>query len=288
MNVLLIGDVVGRPGRQVLHRMLRRLIAERGIDFVIANAENAAGGSGLTPQMLGKLHAYGVDVVTMGDHVLRRRELIPVLDSSDRIVRPANLLPTVPGNGYTVVAAPNGVPVAVLSALGRTYMKAAEDPFGAVERCLTRIGEDARVIFLDMHAEATSDKLAMGYYLDGRVSGMVGTHTHVQTADERILPGGTAYITDLGMTGPHHSILGRRIDRVVEALSTGIPQLFEVAKEGLRINGVIVQVDPATGRATGIERINLPAEEAAGTESIEPDENEENDHPGKPQDSGEI
>ncbi len=290
MNVLLIGDIVGKPGRQVLHRVLRKFIAKRDIHFVIANAENTAGGSGLTPQMLSKLHAYGVDVVTMGDHLLRKRELIGALETSDRIVRPANLQPTVPGHGYTIVQAGNGVPVAVINALGRTYMKAAEDPYNAAAQCLTSIGSEARLIFLDMHAEATSDKLAMGHYLNGRVTAVVGTHTHVQTADERILPGGkTAYITDLGMTGPHDSILGRRVDRVVEALTTGIPQLFDVAKGDPRLCGVIVRADTDTGEALGIERVNISAEDFDSPADEHEDVDERHDdHVGKPQDNGEI
>lgn len=257
-NVLCVGDVVGRPGRHVLSQQLPPLIRERQIDCVVCNAENAAGGSGLTPQLYEKFLRYGVDVITMGDHVFRKQDLIPVLSQSDRIVRPANLPPTAPGRDVVIVETRSGQRVAVVSLLGRLYIRVNADcPFRTIDAVLARVPKDVRIVVVDLHAEATSEKIAMGWYLDGRVSVLFGTHTHIATADERILPNGTAYITDVGMTGPYDSVLGRRKDRVLRTLTTSVPTPFDVAEGDPRLCGVFASLDPATGRALHVERVRI-------------------------------
>lgn len=256
MRLLVIGDIVGRPGKHVCSQVVPELVREHNLDFVVANAENAAAGSGLTMPMFHKLRHYGVDVCTMGDHVYKRRETLQLLESSDRVVRPANLPREAIGNELAIFAARNGAAVAVFVVLGRTFMNIRSDcPFHAADRILGSIPPDVHTIILDMHAETTSEKIAMGWYLDGRVSAVVGTHTHVQTADECILPRGTAYITDLGMTGPHDSVLGRDKQAVVQSLVTGVPQPYSVATGDARLSGLIVEVDERTGRALSVERI---------------------------------
>jgi metallophosphoesterase (TIGR00282 family) len=264
VRLLCVGDVVGRPGRQVLHEALTSVVADRGISFVVVNAENAAAGSGLTPALHDKILEAGADVVTLGDHIYRRRELIARLETSDRIVRPANLPPTAPGKEYSICAAASGHRVAVVSLLGRMFMKLPVDcPFAAVDRVLAAISDDVRIIVVDMHAEATSEKVAMGWHLDGRVSVLFGTHTHIPTADDHVLPNGTAYVTDVGMTGPYDSVLGRSKERVLSAMINAVPSPFDVAEDDVRLCGVIVSVDTATGRATGIERITFRSQREA-------------------------
>jgi len=263
LTLLCVGDVVGRPGRQALLRLLPILVRQHDVDCVIANVENAAGGSGLTPPLYEKFRRYGVDVLTAGDHVYKKRVMIPHMGQADRLVRPANLPPQAPGKELVVCEAKNGVRVAVISVLGRLYMKPLADcPFHAVDRMLAAVPSDVKVIVVDIHAEATSEKVAMGWHLDGRVSVVFGTHTHVPTADERILPRGTAYITDLGMTGPYDSVLGRRKDRVLQTLITSLPSTFDVATGDPRLAGIVVRVDEHTGRAEHIERILLDADRA--------------------------
>lgn len=258
MRILLIGDIVGRPGKHACSQIVPRLVREREIDFVIANAENTTAGSGLTPAMFAKLLHYGVDVCTMGDHIYKRREIVPLLQRSDRIVKPANLPPEAAGRDHTVVASRGGVPVAVVSVLGRIFMNMRSDcEFHALERVLGGLPPEVKLIFVDVHAEATSEKLAIGWHLDGRVTAVFGTHTHVQTADETILPRGTAYITDLGMTGPHDSVLGRDKQAVIDSLVTSMPFPYGVASGDVILCGVIVECDPATGRASAIERIRI-------------------------------
>ncbi len=257
MRLLLIGDIVGKPGRQIVLRAMPGLRLEERLDFVIANAENAAGGSGLTPAIYQELILAGVDCITLGDHAFRRREIFPILDSESRIVRPANYPERAPGKEFTVVRARNGTRVAVFTLLGRVFMSPVDCPFQASDRVLSRIPADVKVVMVDFHAEATSDKQVMGRHLDGRVTAVLGTHTHVPTADECLLPHGTAFQCDVGMTGPHESILGRRIDRVLETTRTFRPTHFEVASEDLRINGAIVDADPVTGRALSIRRITV-------------------------------
>lgn len=259
MRLLAIGDIVGRPGKHACSQIIPRLIGERQIDFVVANAENAAAGSGLTAPMFSKLRHYGIDVCTMGDHIYRRIEIIPLLESSERIIRPANLPPEAAGLELAIVEARNQHAVAVISLLGRTYMNVRADcPFHAADRLLRQLDREVKVIVVDMHAETTSEKVAMGWYLDGRVTAVVGSHTHVQTADERILPRGTAYITDLGMTGPYDSVLGRNKDAVVKSLVTSVPHPYDVASDDVRLCGVIIDCDEQTGQARRIERINIP------------------------------
>lgn len=256
LKILCVGDVVGAPGRRVLREALDEIVSQRGIDCVIVNAENAAGGSGLTPTIYEKLVACGVNLVTLGDHIYRRREIIPVLETSDGIVRPANLPAAAPGKEFAIHRTASGQAVAVISVLGRMFMKApANCPFAAVDRVLSTIPPDVKIVVVDMHAEATSEKIALGWHLDGRISALFGTHTHVPTADERVLPKGSAYVTDLGMTGPYDSVLGRAKENVLRAMVSSVPCPFDVATDDVRLSGVIVTVESTTGRATGIERV---------------------------------
>jgi metallophosphoesterase (TIGR00282 family) len=258
VNLLCIGDVVGSPGRRILREELPKIVPERGIDCVIVNAENAAGGSGLTAALYEKIVHYGTDLITLGDHIYRRRDIIPVLERSEKIVRPANLPAGAPGREYAVCHTASGHRVAIISLLGRLFMKPPVNcPFAAVDRVLASIPKDVKIIVVDMHAEATSEKIAMGWHLNGRASVVFGTHTHVPTADECILSGGTAYITDVGMTGPYDSVLGRDKNRVVSALLSGVPNKFDVATDDIRMCGIVASVDAETGKATSIERIAL-------------------------------
>lgn len=264
VRVFCIGDVVGKPGRQILADRLGRFIEEQDIQCVVANAENAAGGSGITGPMCEKLHAYGVDVITLGDHAFRRREGLAAIGEGKGIVRPANFAREAVGKGCVVQSLGCGVEVAVISVVGRMYMRVQADcPFHAVESSLKMLDSSVKIRIVEVHAEATSEKIAMGWYLDGRASIVFGTHTHVATADERILPGGTAYISDLGMTGPHESVLGRRVDRVLKALTTNMPSMFEVASEDVQINGIVVDVDSQTGKASKIERVCIRGDQSA-------------------------
>jgi 2',3'-cyclic-nucleotide 2'-phosphodiesterase len=257
MRILLIGDIVGKPGRQIVKETLGSVRASEGLDFVIANAENAANGLGVTPEIYRDLVGVGVDCITPGDHIYRRKEITTILEKESRIVKPANFPAAAPGRSWTVVQAADGTPVAVFSLLGRVYMRPVDCPFTAADRVLAEISDAVRVRVVDFHAEATSDKQIMGRYLDGRVSAVLGTHTHVTTADEQILPGGTAFQCDVGMTGPHDSIIGRRIDRVTETTLTFYPTEFQVATGDVRMCGTIVDVDPDTGRAFGIQRLRV-------------------------------
>jgi metallophosphoesterase (TIGR00282 family) len=259
VRMLMIGDIVGKPGRQIVQDQLAKLRAEEKLHLIIANAENAADGSGITPKIYRALREAGVDCVTLGDHIYRRSEIYETLREETRILKPANYPPDAPGRGSTVVMASNGVPVAVFSLQGRVFMRPVDCPFTAAKRVLEELPPQVRVRCLDFHAEATSDKQIMGRLLDGRVSAVVGTHTHVPTADEQIFPGGTAYITDLGMTGPYESILGRRIDRVTETTISFRPSLFEVALDDVRLSGVIIEVDAESGKALSIRRIMVRA-----------------------------
>jgi hypothetical protein len=258
VRLLCVGDVVGAPGRRVLREALAAVVPERRIDCVIVNAENAAAGSGITPAILENLIGCGVDVVTLGDHIYRRREIIPILETSDHIVRPANLPVGAPGKRFVVCQTGGSHRVAVVSLLGRIFMKPpANCPFAAVDQALAAVPKDIKIIAVDMHAEATSEKVAMGWHLDGRVSVVFGTHTHVPTADARILPKGSAYITDLGMTGPYDSVLGRTKERVLSAMISSVPAPFDVATDDVRLCGAVVTVDAATGLASDIEPITF-------------------------------
>jgi 2',3'-cyclic-nucleotide 2'-phosphodiesterase len=259
IRLLCLGDIVGRPGRQIVHQKLPQLVREHKIDLVIANAENIAGGSGITPNLFNKIRSYGIDVVTLGDHVYRKNEIIPTLQASERIVRPANLSASAAGRPYTVVTSNSGIPVGVFCVLGRIFMShlPADDPFAAAERCLDAIPQSVKVCVCEIHAEASSEKVAMGHWLDGRCSLIFGTHTHIPTADAKILPGGSAFISDLGMCGPYDSVLGRRKDRVVKYMTTNMPQPFDVATGDVRLCGIVAEIDESTGKAMFIERVEV-------------------------------
>lgn len=261
LRILCLGDIVGRPGRQIVHQKLPQLVREHAVDLVIANAENIAGGSGITANLFQKIRSYGVDVVTLGDHAFRKNDVFSMLDASERIVRPANLASAAPGRTHTIVTTNSGVQVAVFCLLGRIYMNLpADDPFATADRILEQLPRGVKVRVCDMHAEATSEKVGMGHWLDGRCSVVFGTHTHVPTADARVLSGGTAFISDLGMCGPYDSILGRRKDRVLKYMTTAIPQAFEVATMDVRLCGVLAEIDPQTGRALSMRRIEVQGE----------------------------
>lgn len=252
---------MGRPGRRVLREGIPKLVAKRDIDCVIVNAENATDGAGLSAAMYEKIVESGADLLTLGDHVYRRRDIIPVMETADNIVRPANLPPTAPGKEFVIHRTEADQAIAVVSVLGRLYMKSlANCPYTTMDRVLASIPDSIKIVVVDIHAEATSEKIAMGWHLDGRVSILFGTHTHVPTADERVLPKGTAYITDVGMTGPYDSVLGRDKGRVVGTFVSGVPSPFDVATNDVRLCGIIATVDAATGRATGIERVRYDAD----------------------------
>ena len=255
MKLLFIGDIVGKPGRAIVQQVVRPLREAEELDLIIANAENAAGGSGLTPAIYRELIDAGVDAITLGDHVYRRREIYRILDSERNIVRPANLPDEAVGPRWAMVHTASGVPVAFACLLGRLFMNPIDSPWRAADAVLEQIPSDVKVRFIDFHAEATSEMQLMGRHLDGRVSAVLGTHTHVATADECVLPGGTAFQCDVGMTGPHESIIGRRIDRVLESTLTSRPVPFDVATEDVRLNGTIVDIDEQTGLATGVRRL---------------------------------
>jgi metallophosphoesterase (TIGR00282 family) len=265
IRILCLGDVVGKPGRQALAELLPKTIAEHQIDLVVVNAENAAGGSGLTPTIFAKLLSYGVDAVTLGDHTYRKKDVLPLLEQSDRLIRPGNFPAGALGKGWCTVTSRSGVRVAVLQAMGRMHMNIqVDDPFRTLDRLLNEIPRDIKVRIVDFHAEVTSEKIAMGWYLDGRCSINYGTHIHIPTADARVLPGGTAYVSDLGMSGPYDSVLGRRKDRVLKHLLTGMPAFFEVATGDPRMCGIVATVDEVSGRALSIERLDQKATEQAG------------------------
>lgn len=257
MRILHIGDIVGKPGRDIVTQAVPILREREELDFVSANGENSAGGSGINTELYNQLIAAGVDCVTPGDHIYRRREIFSTLKKQDRITKPANYPDEAPGKPWTVLKAANGIRVAVFGLLGRVFMKPVDCPFRAADRVLDELPDDVKVIMVDFHAEATSDMQLMGRHLDGRVSAVLGTHTHVATADEQILPGGTAFQCDVGMTGPHDSILGRRYDRVLETTLTFRPTYFDVATRDVRLHGTLVDVNDQTGLATKITRIAI-------------------------------
>jgi len=254
LNILLVGDVVGAPGRLAFATVAGRLKQSGAAEVVIVNAENAAGGRGLTPALADALLAAGADVITLGDHAWDQKDLAPYLDREPRVLRPANLAPACPGRGWITMETPAGR-LTVLSVQGRTFMPPSDCPFRATDEILKRGPELGRIIVAEMHAEATSEKIAYGRYLDGRVSVVAGTHTHVQTADETILPKGTAYLTDLGMTGPKDSVLGRDVASVLRKFLTGMPQQFDIATRDVRCEGLLVTVDTHTGRASRVRRV---------------------------------
>ncbi len=258
VNILFVGDIVGRPGRRVVRQLVPLLRQRHDLQVVVANGENVAGGSGLTPETVRELFESGVDVVTTGDHAWDQKEVIEFLDQEEKLLRPLNYPAGVPGRGCVVLQKPGLPPVAVLNLQGRTFMPVLENPFILARAEVDRLRERTPIIVVDMHAEATSEKIAMARLLDGRVSAVLGTHTHVQTADEQILPGGTAFLCDAGFTGPHESILGREIEPILKRFLTNMPQRFEVATDRVTLQGALVSVDPATGLARSIQRISEP------------------------------
>jgi len=255
MNILFIGDIVGSPGREAVKKLLPELKKEYRLDFVIANAENAAGGSGLTPRVVEELFASRLDVLTSGDHIWKKREVLEIINQEERILRPANFPAGAPGRGWGLFKLKEDFKVGVVNVQGRVFMEALECPFKVSREAQEALSKDTKIIIVDIHAEATSEKVALGWYLDGKVSAVLGTHTHIQTADERILPGGLAYITDVGMTGPVDSVIGRKIEDVLERFLTCVPTRFEVAKENIQLQGVVVDIDEETGKARSIVRI---------------------------------
>jgi metallophosphoesterase (TIGR00282 family) len=261
MRVLFIGDIFGRPGRDLVRRAIRPLTARYEVDLVIANVENASAGAGVTRESGEALLDAGIDVMTTGNHVWDKRETLAYIGAEPRLLRPVNMAATAPGGGVFVTRAAGGRPVGVINAMGRVFMPPVDNPFEAVNAAITRIAHECRVILVDMHAEATAEKVAMGWYLDGRVTAVVGTHTHVQTADARVLPGGTAYITDVGMTGPHDSIIGMEREAVLTRFVSGLPIRLEPASANPRLQAVVIAADDETGRATGIERIDWSADD---------------------------
>lgn len=271
LTLLCFGDVVGRPGRVVVSQAVPRLVKTHGIDCVIGNVENAAAGSGLTLNLYQKFLRYGVHLMTLGDHIYRRHEILQVLREGTNIVRPANYPPDAVGREYGIYTTPKGPSIAVISIMGRLFMKPPTDcPFQAVDRVLAALPPEVKIVVVDVHAEATSEKVALGWHLNGRVSVVFGTHTHIPTADAQILDAGTAYITDLGMTGPYDSVLGRRKDRILHFLTTGMPSPFDVAQGDVKLSGILVKVDSDTGRALHIERIEV----AGDTQSSDSDDDD--------------
>ena len=265
MNLLFLGDVFGRPGRDLVRRHIRALAAHHGAQLVIVNGENAAGGAGITRDNANELLAAGVDVITTGDHVWDKRETLEFIVNEPRLIRPANYPDGAPGFGSCVVEATNGIQVGVVNVIGRVFLRPMDDPFRAAEREIARVqAAGARVIFVDMHAEATSEKIALCHYLDGKVAAVIGTHTHVQTADERILPHGTACLTDAGMTGPHDGVIGMDKDGAIARFISGLPTRSETASGDLRLHGAIITVDESTGRATHIARVALSEDQLKG------------------------
>ena len=256
MKLLFIGDIVGQPGRRAVTELVLQLRQQHALDFVIANGENSAGGSGITPKIAEEIFSAGVDVITTGDHLWDQKEVMELLANEKRFLRPLNYPPGTPGHGSAVFQINKLPPIAVLNAQGRTFMPPLENPFLLALDEVKRLRQQTKIIFVDFHAEATSEKIAFARMLDGQVSAVVGTHTHVQTADEQIFPGGTAYLTDAGFTGPHESVLGREIEPVLKRFLTGMPQRFEVAKNRVLLHGAVIEIDDTTGNAVKIQRVS--------------------------------
>jgi len=255
MKVLFIGDIVGSPGREAIKKLVVPLRQEYAIDFVIANAENASGGSGITQRAATELLASGVDVLTSGDHIWKKSEIFELINREERILRPLNFPSGAPGRGAAVFKSKKGVKIGVINVNGRVFMEALDCPFKAAFKAAEELVKETKIIIVDVHAEATSEKIALGWYLDGKVSAILGTHTHIQTADEKILPKGTAYISDVGMTGPYDSVIGRRVEDVLTRFLSSIPVKMEVAEENIQLHGVIIEIDEVTGKANSILRV---------------------------------
>jgi 2',3'-cyclic-nucleotide 2'-phosphodiesterase len=258
MRILFVGDIVGKAGRQAVEGLLERCVADHQIDFTVANGENAAGGMGITPVIASEFLDLGIDVLTSGNHIWAKKEIIPFLDEEERLLRPANYPDRVPGRGAGIFRLGNGKKIGVLNIEGRVFMRNLECPFRVSEKEVEKLKEQTPIILVDFHAEATSEKVALAWFLNGKVSAVVGTHTHVQTADERILSGGTAYITDAGMTGPLASVIGIRRQIALERFLTQVPIKFDVATEEIELQGVILEVDEETGKSRSIERVRVP------------------------------
>jgi metallophosphoesterase (TIGR00282 family) len=263
MRILFIGDIVGTPGVQFVRRAVPLLRAREGIDLVVANAENASGGSGIYPNTLRQLKGAGIDAFTMGDHLYKRMDIVSALHAGEPVVKPANLPAAAPGKDHLIVQSQAGESLAVISLLGRTFMRPADCPFQAADRILSQLPPEVRCILVDAHAEATADKYLLLHHLKGRVSAVLGTHTHVPTADEQVSSEGTAFICDVGMTGPYEGVLGRKADRVLFTTLTGVPTPFDVATGDVRLGGAIVDVDASTGKATAIRRVAVKEAEFA-------------------------
>jgi 2',3'-cyclic-nucleotide 2'-phosphodiesterase len=261
MKILLIGDIVGRPGRDAVRKIVPELRKHYALDFVAANAENVAGGSGLTSDTVDELFNSQIDALTSGDHIWKKKEIYERLDKDSRIVRPANFPGPCPGKGASVIKSSAGKQVGIINILGRVFMKQMDCPFRSAEKELKNMPEGVNIVLVDMHAEATSEKIALGRFLDGRVSAVFGTHTHVQTADEKILPRGSAYITDLGMTGAQDSVIGRDANVIIEHFLTCMPAKFEMAENGIELQGAIIDIDEKTGRAVSIKRVKEKIED---------------------------
>jgi len=259
VRILFVADVVGTPGRSALEERLPGLRAELGIDACVVNGENIANGVGITPRLADKLLAVGADAITLGNHAFRRTEIGEYLDESDRVIRPANMSGNTPGRGLTIVPTATETPLAVINLLGSLFLHPATSMFELVDGLVESAREQTPLILVDVHAEATSEKVALGRWLDGRVTAVVGTHTHVQTSDARVLPGGTAFITDAGMTGPHDSVIGVESELAIRRMRTGLPVRFETASGDVRIEGAVIDCDPATGRASAIEPLRVSA-----------------------------
>lgn len=258
VKLLFIGDVIGKPGRDALSRELHRIIDRHRVDLVIANGENAAGGFGLTAETAQELFKCGVQLITSGNHIWDKKDALEYIKREERIVRPANYPDGTPGRGTTIVKTPGGVKIGILNLEGRVFMNNLDCPFRCADREIAKLKEETPIVFVDFHAEATSEKVSLGWYLDGRVCAVIGTHTHVQTADERVLTAGTAYMTDAGMTGAFDSVIGVKKEEAIQKFITQRPAKFEVAKKDIRINGAVIEVDEKTGLSLGIERINVP------------------------------
>lgn len=256
MKILVVGDTVGKPGRKACSVLIPKIQEREKLDFIVVNGENIAGGSSITPDTVKEIFDAGADVITTGDHVFKKKEANDLVQKNNRILRPLNYPEGTLGKGSCVVQAKNGVKVAVVNLLGRVFLKPIDCPFKTIEKELQTLHRETTVILVDMHAEATSEKVAMGWFLDGKVSAVFGTHTHIQTSDETILPHGTAYITELGMCGPYRSVIGRKTEQVLKQFLTQIPTPLEVADEDARVSGAIIEIDPHTGRALSIKRIH--------------------------------
>jgi len=258
MKILFIGDIVGKAGRRAIDGVLQKVISDHAIEFTVANGENAAGGMGITPAIAIEILNQGVDVLTSGNHIWAKKEIIPFLKEDSRILRPANYPDLVPGRGQGVFESRNGQKVGVLNLEGRVFMKHLDCPFRVAEKKVEILSKETRIILIDFHAEATSEKVAMGWFLNGKVSAVLGTHTHVQTGDDRILSEGTAYITDVGMTGPLDSVIGIRKEVALERLLTQIPWKFDVAGEEIELQGAVLEIEEKTGKSKSIQRLRVP------------------------------